>query len=398
MNCDEVRKYLSEYLDGNLPETPAPEPPKAEAPPALPPRPEVEAHLKTCPDCSRELELLRKTVHAVRSLPKRSIPAHVQLQIERSVEREMLAASEAPPPLGEVAPARSPLRWLYPAAAAASLLVVVGLAAYFYLNTRPPAETPLIARGISPTPEGAAKGTSLSREEAALEEELLMELSVPTTKVPLDAGAVTEELRSHLTIKGAEEKLGEALEPEETVDHAKSIGALRYSFEGEKPEDGDVSDMAAGDSIVAGRRFVAGGPAQPIDSQTQDFYVQITQAEERGKAPLSKESVADAVAELESILSQNQALANTTRTDNVYFVNRMKTAQLPALVNDLSRAQQLKLQSPPTSALGGYSFGVLAYNGLAEIRATPLRPATEPAASPAPGYVNIRIILQTLAE
>ena len=121
MECLDVRKYLSEYLDGELDKPRVAEqlpPDEAAAPPPASLRDDIDTHLESCEDCRRELELLKKTVDTVRTLPKRSLPAHIRLQIDRGIEREMLAgAAETPsrPGLAEAlpsAPARHS-RWAY---------------------------------------------------------------------------------------------------------------------------------------------------------------------------------------------------------------------------------------------------------------------------------------------
>ena len=47
MNCDEVKKYLSEYIDGEL---------------TLEIATRVSEHIKVCPECEKEYLQLKKTV------------------------------------------------------------------------------------------------------------------------------------------------------------------------------------------------------------------------------------------------------------------------------------------------------------------------------------------------
>ena len=69
--CGKIKGLLSTYLEGEL----APEE-----------RPEVEEHLEQCANCRTDLELLRRTVHALHSLPDLPAPAGILKGVRNGME------------------------------------------------------------------------------------------------------------------------------------------------------------------------------------------------------------------------------------------------------------------------------------------------------------------------
>jgi mycothiol system anti-sigma-R factor len=74
MNCDEVRRLLDAYLDGELDS-------------AL--RPQMQKHLSDCPDCQREADGMNSFVSLVRThMPQYKAPAELKARIRASLREE----------------------------------------------------------------------------------------------------------------------------------------------------------------------------------------------------------------------------------------------------------------------------------------------------------------------
>lgn len=102
-NCNKVRERLSLYIDGML------EPGEAE---------EIENHLKTCPECSKEIEEIKRLIKECREMGEMDPPEYLAPMIMNSVRKQAVRKNTR---LG---------RWLgnrrvISAAAAVLLLVVV---------------------------------------------------------------------------------------------------------------------------------------------------------------------------------------------------------------------------------------------------------------------------------
>jgi len=333
MECLDVRKYLSEYLDGELDEPrPAEQLPPDEAAAAPPAslRDDIETHLESCEDCRRELELLKKTVHTLRTLPKRSLPADIRLQIDRGIEREMLAAAAETPSRPEIAetlpsaPTRHS-RWAYALSAAASVLIVAGLALHFYFASRAP-------RGL----DGDTIARSIDKESLEMEE-MAEEMQVAGERKKDLFG---DEMHSF----DMDSRLNVTTTPSYFAEEgAKSEVRLKAI---EPPQLG----FSPRQSVEAGRP--AGALERRVEAEsapeTAGVQLQLTDAIQPPRAlTLSNAIITPATAnqELEAILATNNWTNNLRRADNVYTVE-IPAADIPALVNELNQAKSFKPVSP----------------------------------------------------
>jgi len=160
MKCDEVRKRLDEYLDGEL---------STEEAAA------VEEHLTACGACRAEHEALKQTVSLVRSLPKAEPPRDLSARIEASIGQQAALRKRA-----------AVLRWARVGgwvAAAATLLIVIRYAPWGTERVRE-------ERGPAAPPTGSAPGGE-RLEEAAKEGAVLPE--APRDEAPT-AGVAREAL------------------------------------------------------------------------------------------------------------------------------------------------------------------------------------------------------------
>jgi anti-sigma factor RsiW len=139
--CDGIRDRLIDFIEGELP--------------AEDRRP-VEAHLRRCPQCSREVVGLREALARVRALPEPVAPAHLLDGFAAAVQGRL--AAERPPrlPFWRKATARldgfvraRPIP-AFSAAAVLGILLVIGLVR---TSGRPQ---------VSPAPEVLVVGESLS--------------------------------------------------------------------------------------------------------------------------------------------------------------------------------------------------------------------------------------------
>ena len=108
MNCEECRKAFSQYLDEML---------------TSEERAAIEGHLGACPGCERELAMWRRTLDAVRELPRRSAPSGFASGVAERIRGESSAAARATPRFRRRVIV---LRW----AAAAAVLLLVFCAAF----------------------------------------------------------------------------------------------------------------------------------------------------------------------------------------------------------------------------------------------------------------------------
>lgn len=109
MNCQEVREYFSRFLEGEI---------------SNEERALVGAHLSTCKSCRLELEALKKTIHAVQSVPSDKPPPGFANQVMARIRYEGSRSS-----LFERL--FSPLSMKVPAYAV-TLLLIAGI--YYYMN------------------------------------------------------------------------------------------------------------------------------------------------------------------------------------------------------------------------------------------------------------------------
>jgi hypothetical protein len=135
MNCEEVQRELSEYLDGVL------EPSKYRA---------IEDHLASCARCLPEAHLLSGGIKAVAGLPEMEPPAGFSQRVMAQIRTEA-----EPAPLWERL--FLPFRIKIPLHAM-GLLLVIGLAVYLYQANEPIQRemTPSIRPEPSPSPQQAS--------------------------------------------------------------------------------------------------------------------------------------------------------------------------------------------------------------------------------------------------
>jgi len=318
MECRDVRLYLSEYLDGEL-DKPRPEgqaPPEGLASPSSLRR-DIDAHLESCADCRRELELLRKTVEAVRALPTRSLPADIRLQIDRGIEREMLAAAAEPaagiPEGRPPAPSRHST-WAYALPVAASVLIVVGLALHFYLSFRPRSGE-MIARGSEEASTEEAAQPALLDDLAELKGEATSEGYAPSGGV-----AVGGEIDFDGS-KGVESLLRSAEVDQLGFTARQSVEAVRR--EGLEKQVAEKEELPRAAEDV---RFLLAESAQPALAVTFNNAVIVP---------------ATANEELEAILTANNWTNNLSRAGNVYNIE-IPADEVSRLADKLAQAKSFK--------------------------------------------------------
>lgn len=82
MECADIRRHLSEYIDGECPEDI---------------RGSVASHLESCPACREEYEQLRALSHRVRDLPRQELPFDfTAVMAERIAEEDLLRPRKKP--------------------------------------------------------------------------------------------------------------------------------------------------------------------------------------------------------------------------------------------------------------------------------------------------------------
>jgi len=129
MQCKQVREHLSAYLDREL---------TAELASA------VRHHLASCPECRATLEELRTTADLLGRLPARPAPADLAGDVQREIERRMLApqaADETDTGERTLAVHRGRL-WPRVLAVAACIVLAVGIGTVAFLGSLPLDEPP----------------------------------------------------------------------------------------------------------------------------------------------------------------------------------------------------------------------------------------------------------------
>ena len=138
--CNEVRQQLSAYVDGELDE---------------PLRAQIERHLFECAGCQKELDELRRTIKAVKELPRVAAPPDFSGQIMSQL------SGTTPPPEAAARPVRK--LWTFKRLAAAAA-IVLGVGILINIAMEPLGLTPSqIAR------DEAANGVMPACEEADYE-------------------------------------------------------------------------------------------------------------------------------------------------------------------------------------------------------------------------------------
>lgn len=103
MNCKEMRKLISAYMDNEL------DPKNKE---------KVETHIKECPYCQKELKELTKLSNTIHSFKKEELPANFRVFVKEKIQ-EKLSVKEKPKVF--ILP-----RWQF-VPAVATLLVIIGI-------------------------------------------------------------------------------------------------------------------------------------------------------------------------------------------------------------------------------------------------------------------------------
>jgi anti-sigma factor RsiW len=70
MRCKRFERQMWAYVEGQLPLS------RVQA---------LEAHLRACPHCQRQLEAAQATYHALRALPRRRAPVNLSEQVRRRI-------------------------------------------------------------------------------------------------------------------------------------------------------------------------------------------------------------------------------------------------------------------------------------------------------------------------
>ncbi len=147
MSCEEIRRHLDDYVDGEL---------------ASDAREEVERHLRQCLSCRRELNELRALVRSASELPAELDPGR-ELWPEISARIAPDRSVPASPLRRGRSSGRS--RWLYRAAAAAALLALAVPLSLWWAG-RQATEGPAVApRAAAPRFPRYAAGAELARSE-----------------------------------------------------------------------------------------------------------------------------------------------------------------------------------------------------------------------------------------
>lgn len=166
MDCAKAKEYLHSYIDDSLSATT---------------RRELEAHLLTCQECAAELEALQSLSKAIRVLPQPELPPGFSQSLH-----ERLSAEPAPP-----RPAVWQRGWVKPVAAAACLILVVGMLAVGG-NARRYGSDFGYGRGTSAAPAAINEGAMIMNDsidyyDAAAPEEQMSEPQ--TAEAPVDVPA-----------------------------------------------------------------------------------------------------------------------------------------------------------------------------------------------------------------
>ena len=155
MDCAKAREYLHLYIDEALPASY---------------RRELEQHLQSCPDCALELEQLRALSCALRSLPHKELPFGFTQALH-----EKLTAEPRP-----ARPALTQRGWVKAVAAAAMLMLIIGVISMINNNSRlssrsaPKDESMVIyseAQMPAPMPAPSAPASSYMYREETMPEE-----------------------------------------------------------------------------------------------------------------------------------------------------------------------------------------------------------------------------------
>jgi len=122
MKCSKIRKILIFYLDGKFEQNLSNE---------------INQHLVNCPDCRKEVNILRETWRALDEFAPIDIPAGFSQRVLKRIEQETTQ-----PTLQKI---QLFPKWLpYVASAAVFVFLFIGTLVYFSYNPTPPAEIDLL--------------------------------------------------------------------------------------------------------------------------------------------------------------------------------------------------------------------------------------------------------------
>jgi anti-sigma factor RsiW len=82
MNCEELVRYLSDYIDNNLDEDL---------------RADAEEHLRTCHNCHVVLDSTRKTILIYQELGRQPMPASRRQDLYARLQRAIVERRDCPP-------------------------------------------------------------------------------------------------------------------------------------------------------------------------------------------------------------------------------------------------------------------------------------------------------------
>lgn len=224
MNCDQVQKHLSEYLDKRLDEAK---------------RLAIDDHLADCPLCLSETKRLSDGIKRVAALPKIEPPAGFSQQVMARIRKE------AQPTLWETL--FQPLQIKLPLHATA-LLLVVGLAVYLY-QADEPIQKEIALSGPSestpPVPQSApAEPKSIDPQREA---------SAPASSPPASPPPAQQ-------LEERETRTQEAGRPEVSDRSGRTMAAQAR---------GELKESKSETSAAAGAPLMDSGAAEPADAPSK---------------------------------------------------------------------------------------------------------------------------------
>ena len=181
MNCEDVKKYLSEYIDGEL------------APEILA---VVSENLKVCPECGMEYSRLKKTVEYLHDLDELDAPPDIIVNVNKILDSETYIQKLWGFITGLV-PHRIPYKTI------AAVIAVIMVA---YLSYKSPPSMKRLEKTVSELERHKAAEKEAALEEAVAPEEEEVSADIreagdiveEAPKPPLKKRAVTEDLKEQV--------------------------------------------------------------------------------------------------------------------------------------------------------------------------------------------------------
>lgn len=137
IQCKQLEKFYTEYVCGLLDEEQVAS---------------IEAHLRGCSTCARDVQSLQKTLHLTTEVKGRPIPSVILDNIERNVYKRL--ATESPPPQRahffskffaafQMFPVKRKPAWIFRSALATLALVISISIATVFINQDRPRDVPI---------------------------------------------------------------------------------------------------------------------------------------------------------------------------------------------------------------------------------------------------------------